>query len=436
MPQRVRIRRTTRRTGPSVRRASAGPAVALRSAAAREQAGGGLTIGGARDPAEKAADRAADRVMRLARPEPVVKRECSACAEDGEERQVRAKSAPGSAPVAPGAAAAPASAGQSKAIGALGGGRPLASAERAFFEPRFGADLSPVRVHDGAVADRASKAIDARAFSLGNDIAFAHGEYSPGTDDGRRLMAHELAHVMQNGSEARGKIGRKPAIQKADHPTQAEFKAVPDKDEPRLMAALAIIEQVSKNAKCKAFFKSNCSGGKKDELQQAIDNSKIYKRVVSGLRFGGMVSRDKTTDPRDIAYTPYVFRVGRWQLAASLLHEMFHTCIIGKIADEEAVDEKGIQECGFFTPWIHRVNPPSGRVGEEINVKAHRVGSGPDATHKLLLGRMSITAFTLWKHAGAGLNVNFKVPAGATSGDLFFENNGIKSNAVKFTVTP
>src|SRR5690606_30802976 len=106
----------------------------------------------------------------------------------------------------------------------------------------------------------------------------------------------------------------------------------------------------------------------------------IYKTAGSGLQFGSSITRRDPADPRNIAYTPYVFRVGRWQLAASLLHEMFHTCIIGSIADEEVVDEKGIQECGFFTPWIHRVNPASGRAGDEINVEAHRVGSGPDAT--------------------------------------------------------
>ena len=60
----------------------------------------------------------------------------------------------------------------------------------------MGADLSGVRLHDGRAADRASKAINARAFTLGSDIAFARGEYQPGTDTGRRLMAHELAHVV------------------------------------------------------------------------------------------------------------------------------------------------------------------------------------------------------------------------------------------------
>jgi hypothetical protein len=68
---------------------------------------------------------------------------------------------------------------------------------RAFFEPRFGHDFGDVRIHTGAAATRAADAIHARAFTLGRDIAFGHGEYAPGTSAGRRLMAHELAHVVQ-----------------------------------------------------------------------------------------------------------------------------------------------------------------------------------------------------------------------------------------------
>jgi len=211
MVQRTRIRRKTRRGRPQVRRAPAASARAVRAEAKQGMmAAGGLMIGGVQDPAEKAADRMADRVMRMGAP--LVHRKCAECEADEkeakravkepeEDKKVQAKAVPKTAPVAPGAAAATASPGAAKAIGALGGGRPLASAERAFFEPRIGADLAGVRVHDGRAADSASKAINARAFTLGSDIAFARGEYQPGTDTGRRLMAHELAHVVGDGED-------------------------------------------------------------------------------------------------------------------------------------------------------------------------------------------------------------------------------------------
>jgi peptidoglycan hydrolase-like protein with peptidoglycan-binding domain len=79
------------------------------------------------------------------------------------------------------------------------GGRRLPPGERSFFEARFGRDFSDVRVHTGPEADAAARSIDAAAFTLGSDVAFASGNYRPGTERGRRLLAHELTHVVQQG---------------------------------------------------------------------------------------------------------------------------------------------------------------------------------------------------------------------------------------------
>jgi hypothetical protein len=76
-------------------------------------------------------------------------------------------------------------------------GEPLGAATRAFFEPRFGADFGHVRVHTDARAQEAAASIYAKAFTIGNDIVFAKSEYDPGSSQGRSLIAHELAHVMQ-----------------------------------------------------------------------------------------------------------------------------------------------------------------------------------------------------------------------------------------------
>jgi hypothetical protein len=76
-------------------------------------------------------------------------------------------------------------------------GAPLARESRDFFEPRLGADLSAVRVHTGAQASHLAERLDARAFTVGSDIFFGRGEYGPQRADGQRLLAHELAHVIQ-----------------------------------------------------------------------------------------------------------------------------------------------------------------------------------------------------------------------------------------------
>lgn len=80
---------------------------------------------------------------------------------------------------------------------ATGPGRPLPAGERAFFEPRLGADLGDIRLHEGAAAAEAAQALGARAFTLGRHVVLGGGEGRPGSREGRRLMAHELAHSLQ-----------------------------------------------------------------------------------------------------------------------------------------------------------------------------------------------------------------------------------------------
>jgi hypothetical protein len=84
-------------------------------------------------------------------------------------------------------------------------GRPLDDAARAFMEPRFGHDFSRVRVHADAGAAESARQIHASAYTLGQHIVFAGGSPSIGNAQGRRLLAHELAHtVQQEGVEAAG----------------------------------------------------------------------------------------------------------------------------------------------------------------------------------------------------------------------------------------
>ena len=68
---------------------------------------------------------------------------------------------------------------------------------RAYFEPRFGRDFGDVRTHTDPVADETSRAIGARAYTFGSDIAFRASAFQPESDAGRRLLAHELTHVVQ-----------------------------------------------------------------------------------------------------------------------------------------------------------------------------------------------------------------------------------------------
>lgn len=82
------------------------------------------------------------------------------------------------------------------------GGRPLDNESRNFFEPRMGRDLGNVRVHTDSTANHSARAIDAKAYTLGNHIVFGKGEYRPESNSGRHLLAHELAHVTQSESSS------------------------------------------------------------------------------------------------------------------------------------------------------------------------------------------------------------------------------------------
>lgn len=90
---------------------------------------------------------------------------------------------------------------------ARGNGQPLSDIVREPMERAFGADFSGVRVHTDSEADLLNQHLGARAFTTGQDIFFRQGEYSPGSDSGQKLIAHELTHVVQQGASRANRSG-------------------------------------------------------------------------------------------------------------------------------------------------------------------------------------------------------------------------------------
>lgn len=111
------------------------------------------------------------------------------------------------------------------------GGMPLPAADRSYFERRLKADFSAVRVHTDISAEKAARALDARAFALGPHIGFANGAFQPQSPDGKRLLAHELVHTLQEDGasvirrDAVGGQGDAPAV--TPGPTQAPVGPLP-----------------------------------------------------------------------------------------------------------------------------------------------------------------------------------------------------------------
>ena len=156
-------------------------------------------VGHADDPAEAQADAIADQVVGGSC--------CTSCAPagcgdssdgpPGDEPVLRREAADG----ASGAGGSDASHALTSGLG--GGGHALPAALRSEFEPVLGGDFSRVRLHTDRAAGESARVLGAHAYAYGNDIAFAPGRYRPEEREGRRLLVHELVHVMQQGDVVR-----------------------------------------------------------------------------------------------------------------------------------------------------------------------------------------------------------------------------------------
>jgi hypothetical protein len=155
-----------------------------------------LTVSDPHDVYEQEADRVADQVMRTPDPTAVggltttrVQRMCRDC----DEELMRSASDAGSAPTV--------DATTEHAIRTLSSrGSPLPESVREFMEPRFNADFRSVRVHNDPQAHELALGLNAQAFTVGRDVVFGAGRYAPHTDSGKRLLAHELTHVVQQSA--------------------------------------------------------------------------------------------------------------------------------------------------------------------------------------------------------------------------------------------
>ncbi|HEX8167995.1 MAG TPA: DUF4157 domain-containing protein [Beijerinckiaceae bacterium] len=177
-----------------------------------------LTVNTPGDAHEQEADRVADEVMRMPEPGHSPERGRPTRA-DGQSGVEQVKTKPLSANSSAGAAAPPIVHDVLRSPG-----QPLDAATRAFMEPRFGRDFSDLRVHTDAQAAESAKAVNALAYTAARDIVFAPGQYDPGSTNGRRLLAHELTHVAQQGTQPmngawslqREKAGGEMWVQKKD----------------------------------------------------------------------------------------------------------------------------------------------------------------------------------------------------------------------------
>jgi len=155
-----------------------------------------LTTSTPGDPCEQQAERIAEQVMRMTEPHLQRKSEPGEHVADGVQKLVTPPRS---------------MLGNNKAAS---GGKPLPDSTRTFFETRFGYDFSHVRIHTEAEAARQAHNLNARAFTSGSDLVFAAGEYYPHSWSGRKLIAHELTHTIQQSRTSTPWIQRQEAGKK------------------------------------------------------------------------------------------------------------------------------------------------------------------------------------------------------------------------------
>jgi hypothetical protein len=131
-------------------------------------------------------------------------------------------------------------------------GQPLQPATRVFMETRFGRDFSQVRAHYGLRSAESAKQVNARAYTLGQDIVFGAGQYAPGTRHGLALIAHELAHAIQQGGS--DSSARTPGVLQRQVVGDEPMPEVPDPRDPGTKSAPKGKSWAGASAKCGKDF--------------------------------------------------------------------------------------------------------------------------------------------------------------------------------------
>jgi len=164
-----------------------------------------LTINQPNDIYEQEADAMTDKVMRMVTspqklffPPATVQRKCDQCEE---EKKLKRKESNDQITEAPSST--------ENYLNSLSGGSSLSDRDKNFFEQGIGYDFSKVRLHTDTAADQSAKNVNALAYTSGNNIVFRTGQYQPETSEGKKLLAHELTHVVQQSGSVTRKIQTK-----------------------------------------------------------------------------------------------------------------------------------------------------------------------------------------------------------------------------------
>src|SRR5712692_9584886 len=156
-----------------------------------------------------------------------------------------------------------------------GGGTPLENDTRGFMESRLGADFSDVRVHTDATASESARSVQAHAYTVGSDVVFQSDKYAPESDSGKRMLAHELTHVVQQRS---GPVDGTPAAGgiQVSHPSD-RFEQAAGSSADRAMSA-ATPSSESHAAAAPAVQRAD-AGAPEEEMEETAQTYAIQREA-------------------------------------------------------------------------------------------------------------------------------------------------------------
>jgi hypothetical protein len=183
-------------------------------------------------------------------------------------------------------------------------GRSMDDNTRSFMENRFGFDFGDVKIHTGSVAAKSAESINALAYTSGSSIVFNEGQYKPETDNGKRLLAHELTHTIQQGGTVRKK-NKSEVIQRQQAPPRIrtvwlhigfDSSAVADTETMRRIRASIAAEQAAINHCCTARDRA-CNV----RVRTLYDWNRVNKPAPADGDYDSDVAADSNLRDRNVA---------------------------------------------------------------------------------------------------------------------------------------
>jgi hypothetical protein len=245
-------------------------------------------------------------------------------------------------------------------------GRHLEPALRQDMEQRFGHDFSRVRVHSGAVAEQSAREVNANAYTMGHDIVFGAGRFTPGTHEGRRLIAHELTHVVQQRSGLQLADGSSPSAATATPVVQRQVPTTTPAAVP--LARVATWENVSTAADDKAMREKldiEWIGSLPDFLLSQIDRE--FSTSKEDAAFAKMMKNDAGAKKLDSEYRKE--KEDLHSAARERLKAAAAGAVTGTRTKAKPVSDKDIDADLKYQTALHDLDTRHGIVSSEYSTK-------------------------------------------------------------------